>query len=113
MSKPNGKTTIALILMGMLLLAAPVKAEYGYPEIAPQASIDACLEGIAEAADYDGAHFVRHEVESEARRMHGHLLRISTQVYSDVDGALIRAYRTRCATTHDSRQVAFRISEKQ
>ncbi len=113
MSKPNGKTTIALALMGMLMLAAPVKAEFGYPEIAPKASIDVCLEGIAEAADYEGARFVRHEVESEARRMHGHLLRISTQVYSDVDGELIRAYRTRCATTHHSEQVAFRIREQQ
>jgi len=113
MSKLNSKTTIALTLMGMMLLAAPVKADYGYPEIAPQASIDTCLEGIAEAANYDGARFVRHEVESEARRMHGHLLRISTQVYSDVDGELIRAYRTRCATTRSSEQVAFRIREKQ
>ena len=113
MERPTRKATIALTLLGLFALAAPVKAEFGYPDIAPQASIEACVESIGKEADYSGAERVRHEVESEARRRHGHLLRISTLVYSAESDAPIREYRTRCATTHSSKQVAFRIRASQ
>ena len=42
MNKINVKTTIALALMGLLFSAAAARADFGYPEVAPQDKIDLC-----------------------------------------------------------------------
>mgnify|MGYP001811842860 CR=1 FL=1 len=105
------KTTIALALIGMFFTAASARADYGIPEVAPQDKIDVCIETIGTHANYDDATYVRHEVASKARATIGHTLKISTLVYDETDGQLIREYRTLCAVSKRPEPVAFRIRE--
>lgn len=111
MSTSGTKTMISLALTGLLFTAAAAQADYGYPDVAPQEDIDMCVAAIAEKANYDDADFVRHEVESKARSTIGYTLNISTQVYGDTDGQLLREYRTLCAVSNRPQPVAFRIRE--
>jgi len=105
------KTIISLALTGLFFTAAAAQADYGYRDVAPQDKIDLCVAAIAEQANYDDANYVRHEVESKARATVGHTLNISTQVYTDADGQLIREYRTLCAVSTRPEPVAFKIRE--
>ncbi len=105
------KTMISLALMGLFFTAAAAQADYGYPDVAPQDKIDLCIAAIAEQANYDEANYVRHEVSSKARATIGHTLNISTLVYSETDGELIREYRTLCAVSNRPEPVAFKIRE--
>lgn len=111
MSKINVKTTIALALMGLLFSAAAARADFGYPEVAPQDKIDLCIEVIGQHANYDEAVYVRHEVESKARATIGHKLKISTLVYDETDGKVIRAYRTLCSVSKRDEPLNFKIRE--
>ena len=106
-TRSSTKSMISLALTGLLFSAAAAQADYGYPDAAPQDKMAA----IAEQANYDGANYVRHEVESKARATIGHTLNISTQVYDESDGQLIRQYRTLCAVSKRPEPVAFKIRE--
>lgn len=110
-TRSSTKSMISLALTGLLFTAAAAQADYGYPDAAPQDKIDLCVAAIAEQANYDGANYVRHEVESKARATIGHTLNISTQVYDESDGQLIRQYRTLCAVSKRPEPVAFKIRE--
>jgi len=105
------KTMISLALTGLLFTAAAVQADYGYRDVAPQDKIDLCVAAIAEQANYEDANYVRHEVESKSRATVGYTLNISTQVYEEADGQLIREYRTMCAVSKRTEPVSFRIRE--
>jgi len=105
------KTIISLALTGLFFTAAAAQADYGYPDVAPKEKIDLCVAAIAEQANYDDANYVRHEVQSKARATVGYTLNISTQVYDETDGQLIREYRTLCAVSKRPEPVAFKIRE--
>jgi hypothetical protein len=105
------KTTISLALVGLFFTAAAAQADYGYSEVAPQDKIDLCVAAIAEQANYDEANYVRHEVTSKPRATIGHRLNISTLVYAEIDGQLIREYRTLCAVSNRPEPVVFKIRE--
>jgi hypothetical protein len=107
----NTKTMISLALTGLFFTAAAAEAGYGYPDVAPQEKIDLCVAAIDEQANYEDASYVHHEVESRARATIGHTLKISTQVYDETDGQLIREYRTLCAVSNRPEPVAFRMRE--
>ena len=111
MSTLSTKTMISLALTGLLFTAAAAQADYGYPDVAPQEKIDMCVAAIAEQANYTDANLVRHEVASKARATIGYTLNISTQVYGETDGQLIREYRTLCAVSERPEPVAFKIRE--
>jgi hypothetical protein len=105
------KTIISLALTGLFFTAIAAQADYAYPDVAPRDKIDLCVAAIAEQANYDDANYVRHEVRSRPRATIGHTLKISTQVYSETDGQLIREYRTMCAVSKRPELVAFKIRE--
>jgi hypothetical protein len=105
------KTMISLALTGLFFTVAAAEAGYGYLDEAPPEKIDLCVAAIDEQANYEDASYVRHEVESRARATVGHKLKISTQVYDEVDGQLIREYRTLCAVSNRPEPVAFRMRE--
>ena len=107
----NTKTMISLALMGLFFTVASTQADYGYAHEAPQDKIDLCVATIADQANYDDATYVRHEVTSKARATIGHTLNISTLVYDEADGQLIREYRTLCAVSNRPEPVAFKIRE--
>ncbi len=107
----NTKTAISLALLGMFFTVGAAQAEYGYPEVAPQETIDACVAEIAKKANYEEANYVRHEVRSKARATIGHTLNINTLVYNEADGQVIREYRTLCAVSNRPEPVAFKIRE--
>ena len=107
----NTKTAISLTLMGLFLTVASAQADYAYPDVASQEKIDLCVAAIADQANYDEADHVRHEVTSKARATLGHTLKISTLVYGDDDGQVIREYRTMCAVSNRPEPVAFKIRE--
>ena len=107
----NMKTTISLALMGLFFTAAAAQADFAYQDIAPQDKIDLCVAAIGEQANYDEANYVRHEVSSKARATIGYKLNISTLVYDESDGQLMREYRTLCAVSNRPEPVAFKIRE--
>ena len=107
----NTKTMISLALTGLFFTVASAQADYGYPHEAPQDKIDLCVASIAEQANYDEANYVRHEVSSKARATIGYTLNISTLVYDETDGQLIREYRTLCAVSNRPEPVTFKIRE--
>ncbi len=113
MRNTNLKPLFAISLIGLMALSATAKADFGYPQVAPQDKIDVCVAEIGEHADYGDATYVRHDVESKPRRSIGHTLRISTLVYDESDGHLVREYRTLCAIAQRDEPVLFRIREKQ
>lgn len=105
------KTTISLALMGVFFAAAAAQADFPAPDVASSEKIDLCVAEIDQRANYDEANYVRHEVESRARATIGHTLSISTLVYDESDGQLIREYRTLCAVSNRPEPVAFKMRE--
>lgn len=81
------------------------------PELAPPEKIDACVAAVSENVDVSDATRVRHEVASTKRRGVGHRLTVSTTVYGDADGEILRAYAAECVVTNGERPLTFRIEE--
>jgi len=111
MTRHNTKTTISLALMGLLFTAGAARADFVYPDEAPQENIDICVAAIDDRADFSDAGYVRHEVKTRPRATLGYILNISTQIYTENDGELIREYRTLCAVSKQPEPVAFRMRE--
>jgi len=111
MSKYTPKTTIALTLMGLLFTAGAARADFVYPEDVPGETIDACIAAIDDRADFSDAGYVHHQVHAVPRATLGYRLDISTQVFTETEGELIREYRTFCAVSRRPEPVAFRMRE--
>lgn len=111
MTSYTPKTTIALTLMGLMFAAGMARADFVYPAEAPEEKIDICIAAIDDRVDFSDAGYVRHEVRSEPRATLGYKLDISTQVFTETEGELIREYRTLCAVSKRPDPVAFRMRE--
>lgn len=107
----TSKTTVSLALMGLLFAAVAAEADYSVPEIASQEKIELCVAAIADEADYGEANYVRHVVQSKARAAVGYTLNISTLVYDESEGQLIREYHTTCAVSGQPEPVLFKMRE--
>ncbi len=101
-------TTIAVL---GLMVSGSAGADPLFPKIAPQSTVDYCVQQIGDYADYNDARLVRHEVESRERRSIGHELRIDTRVYGGADDQVLREYATTCAVGNSQRPLKFRIRE--
>ena len=99
-----------LALMG-LSLADTAVAGPASPELAPADKIDACVAEVSANVDVSDAWRVRHEVASQKRRGVGHRLTISTTVYGESEGEILRTYAAECVVTKSERPLAFRIEE--
>lgn len=100
----------ALATLG-LFVSASAAADFGFPELAPQHTVDVCVAEISGQANYAGATRVRHEVESTQRRTIGHILRIDTRVYGETEDEVIREYATKCVVGTGEEPVSFKIRE--
>ncbi len=100
---------IALILAG-LLAANVAAAAPGDPEAAPQSSVATCVAAVAENADYADASIVKHNVETEERRVSGHKMNIRTIVLDEGE-TVIREYASFCAIDDDDEIRRFRIRQ--
>lgn len=101
-------TTIAAL---GLVISVGAQAGPLFPKLAPQSTVDYCVQQIGDHADYNDARVVRHEIESKERRSIGHELRIDTRVYGETEDQLIREYATVCAVGNSQRTLSFRIRE--
>ena len=110
MRQQKNALKITLATLSLSFSAASV-ADNLSPDIAPQSTVDTCVAEISDRADYTAATRVRHDVESEARRTVGHILRIDTLVYGDADGKLLRQYVTRCVVGNGPEPLHFEIRE--
>ena len=101
---------ISLATMGLIFSASSMANDL-FSDVAPKSTVDTCVAEISSHADYTAATRVRHDVESEERRTVGHILRIDTLVYGDVDGKLLREYTTRCVVGTSVEPLYFEIKE--
>ena len=106
----NKQIAFTIAVLG-LVISAGAQADPLFPKIAPQSTVDYCVQQIGDIADYDDARRVRHEIESTELRSIGHKLRIDTRVYGESEDQLIREYATTCAVGNSQRPLAFRIRE--
>ena len=81
------------------------------PELAPAEKIDACVAQVSANVDVSDATRVRHEVASTKRRGVGHRLTVSTTVYGEPGGEILRAYAAECVVTNGKQPLVFRIEE--
>lgn len=104
------KKKIALTLIG--LMAANVAfALPGFTKDAPQSSVDTCVAAVADNADYANGTVVKHNIETEERRISGHKMSIRTIVYGEGE-TVIREYASACAITDDDEIQRFKIRQK-
>ncbi|MGI9248855.1 MAG: hypothetical protein ACR2QI_07545 [Woeseiaceae bacterium] len=101
---------VALATLG-LFFSAGARADFDFPEPAPQSKVDMCVAEISEYADYSDATRVRHDVESTEWRTVGYILKIDTLVYGAVEGEVIREYATKCLVASGEKPVKFTIKE--
>ncbi|HNP63967.1 MAG TPA: hypothetical protein PKH39_08510 [Woeseiaceae bacterium] len=94
------------------ILSGGALAMPGFTEQAPFSSVEICIGKISKAANYENARRVRHEVDSEARRVGGHTIRIDTSVFGADGSELIREYSTVCAVSTNQETRHFVIREK-
>lgn len=95
MNKVKLAVTAYLGVVGVLSVSA-ADAETLDPELAPQAKIEACLAEVDQSADYTGSKKVRHLIGSQLNRRGTYKLKISTQIFDEGNGALIREYASVC-----------------
>tara|TARA_R110002096_G_scaffold101547_4_gene224555 strand:+ start:9275 stop:9613 length:339 start_codon:yes stop_codon:yes gene_type:complete len=84
----------------------------GFSEQAPASSIEICVAQISAQANYEHAARIRHEVDSKARRVGGHTIKVDTTVFGADGRAVIREYATVCAVTDKQETRKFTIKEK-
>lgn len=107
----NRKTTISLALVG--LLAANVAfAVPGFTTDASPSSVDACLEKVADSADFANARSITHNVTTENRRVSGHKMSIQTIMYAADGTSVIREYASSCAINGQDEVQRFKIRQK-
>lgn len=95
-----------------LVVSGSAVAMPGFSEQAPAGSIDICVARISEQANYDRATRIRHEVDSKARRVGGHTIKVDTTVFGADGHAVIREYATVCAVTDKQETRTFRMKQK-
>lgn len=95
-----------------LVVSGGAFAMPGFSEQAPPRSVEACVAQISQNANYDNAARVRHEVDSQERRVGGHTIKVETTVYGDDGAEVIREYATLCAVTDKQETKKFRMKEK-
>jgi len=108
-SKYAVSTSLAIV---GLVFSANALAMPEFVEPAPMSSVEQCVVQIGEQANYENAGRVRHEVESEERRVGGHKMTIKTIVFGADSDEVIREYATFCAVSAKSETKKFKIREK-
>lgn len=95
-----------------LFLSGSAFALPGFVKQVPMSSVEQCVVQIGEQANYEDAGHVRHEVDSEERRVGGHTMTIKTIVFGADGDEVIREYATVCAVSGKSETKKFKIREK-
>ncbi len=79
------KSAVSVAVAG-LSISGNALAMPGFTQHAPYSSVEICIAKISDQADYQDAARVRHEVDSEERRIGGHTIKIDTRVFG-ADGS--------------------------
>ncbi len=107
----NTKTAIAFTLIG-LFAANVAMALPGFDRDAPQSSVDTCVAEISANVNYEDGASVKHNVQTQKRRVSGHIMSIQTLVLGEDGNTVIREYRTNCAINDAAEIKRFRIRQK-
>lgn len=107
----NRKTIMSLTLMGLFAANVAV-AIPGFTTEASPRSVDACLEQVADSADYANARSIVHNVETEDRRISGHKMSIQTIMYAADGTTVVREYASSCAINGQDEIQRFKIRQK-
>lgn len=105
------KSAASLAVAG-LIVSGGAMAMPGFTQQAPYSSVEICIEKISSQADYQDAARVRHQVNSEERRVGGHTIKIETQVFGADGSELIREYATVCAISARQETQRFVLTQK-
>jgi hypothetical protein len=73
--------------------------------------VNSCVAEVRERLDYSDATRVRHDVTAIERRTVGYTLEISTSLFGQAEGEVIRAYATTCVVNGDNAPLQFDIAE--
>lgn len=103
--------SVSLAILG-LVISGSAFAMPGFTKQVPMSSVEQCVVQIGEQANYENAGRVRHEVDSEERRVGGYTLTIKTFVFGADGSEVIREYATFCAVSGKSETKKFKIREK-
>jgi hypothetical protein len=103
--------SVSLAIVG-LVVSGTSFAMPGFSEEAPAESIEICVAQVSDQANYENAGRVRHDVESKARRVSGHFIKIDTTVFGTDGTEVIREYTTVCAISDAAETKRFEIKEK-
>jgi len=104
------KAVVSLALTGLFVLAAPAGAAT-VAESGVASEVESCVAEVRERLDYSDATRVRHDVIAIERRTVGYTLKISTSLYGEAEGEVIRAYAATCVVNGDNQPLQFDISE--
>jgi hypothetical protein len=111
MNMQKAGVSISLAIVG-LVISAGAFAMPDFPTQAPMSSVELCVARIDKLANYEDAARVRHEVDSEERRVGGHTIKIDTKVFAADSTRILREYSTVCAVSAFSEIKAFKNEEK-
>ena len=113
----NTSNTSKFVVVAASLIAAqafsqPAVAMPGFGNDAPRSSVESCLAEVNNKADFSAAGSVRHDIETEQRRVSGHTMRIRTQVIGIDGDTVVREYATHCAINDSDEIKRFTMRRK-
>lgn len=104
------KAVISLTLIGLFVFSVPAGAAT-VAESGVADEVNSCVAEVRERLDYNDATHIRHEIVAIERRTVGYTLKISTSLFGEAEGEVIRAYATICIVNGNNKPLKFTFSE--
>jgi hypothetical protein len=104
------KAVISLTLIGLFVFSVPAGAAT-VAESGVADEVNSCVAEVRERLDYNDATHIRHEIVAIERRTVGYTLKISTSLFGEAEGEVIRAYATTCIVNGNNKPLKFTFSE--
>jgi len=106
----TSKAVISLTLIGLFVFSIPAGAAT-VAESGVEDEVNSCVAEVRERMDYNEVTRVLHDVVAIERRTVGYTLKISTSLYGEAEGKVIRAYATTCIVNGNNKPLKFTFSE--
>jgi hypothetical protein len=106
----RNKAIVSIILAGLYVIASPAGAAT-VAESGVESEVNSCVAEVRDRVDYSDAAKVRHDVTAIERRTVGYTLKISTSLYGETEGEVIRAYAATCIVNGDNKPLSFDIAD--
>lgn len=104
----RNKAIVSIALASLYLSASPASAAT-VAETGVESEVNSCVAEVRQNVDYSEATHVRHDVLAIERRTVGYTLRISTSLFGEAEGDVIRAYATTCVVNGNNKPLSFDI----